>query len=68
MTEVPGSIESLLGERERVRPASAESWWSVEIWLGRELPPDCKDLVGGYGDAVVLGPLFLPIPKEATLC
>ncbi|MET4644616.1 SMI1/KNR4 family protein [Streptomyces sp. NPDC006539] len=63
MTEVPGSIESLLGERERVRPASAESWRSVEAWLGRELPPDYKDLVDGYGDAVLLGHLFLPHPE-----
>lgn len=36
-------IESLLGERERFRPASAESWRSVETWLGRELTPDFKD-------------------------
>ncbi|MFC8236465.1 SMI1/KNR4 family protein [Streptomyces sp. NPDC001937] len=63
MTEVSGSIESLLGERERVRPASAESWRSVEAWLGRELPPDYKDLVDGYGDAVLLGHLFLPHPE-----
>ncbi|WP_371632224.1 hypothetical protein OG693_04615 [Streptomyces sp. NBC_01259] len=31
--------------------------------MGRELPSDYKDLVDGYGDAVLLGHLFLPHPE-----
>lgn len=56
------SLDVLLGKRERFRSASIESWQSVERWLGRELPGDYKDLVDGYGDAVLFEHLFIPHP------
>ncbi|WP_431947504.1 SMI1/KNR4 family protein [Actinacidiphila sp. bgisy167] len=60
---MPGPIESLLGERERFRPASPESWQAVEDWLGRELPDDYKELVDGFGDGVLFEHLFVPHPQ-----
>lgn len=63
MIELLRSIESLLGERERFRPASAESWSAVEDWVGGALPVDYKDLVDGYGDATLFKHLFIPHPE-----
>jgi hypothetical protein len=60
--EVFDSWDDLLGERERFRSAPAASWRSVERWLGCELPKDYKDLVDGYGDAVLFEHLFIPHP------
>ncbi|MCX5526628.1 SMI1/KNR4 family protein [Streptomyces bobili] len=56
------SLASLLGERERVFPVSPEAWRAVEGWVGRALPEDYKNLVDGYGDAVLFGHLFVPHP------
>ncbi|WP_367323412.1 SMI1/KNR4 family protein [Streptomyces sp. HUAS ZL42] len=56
------SVESLLGERERFRPASAEAWQAVEGWLGHELPTDYKELVDGFDDGILFGHLFVPHP------
>ncbi|GEC04938.1 hypothetical protein SSP24_25930 [Streptomyces spinoverrucosus] len=46
------SFESLLGGRQRLRPAAPQSWRAVEEWLGRDLPADYKEFVNGYGDAL----------------
>ncbi|WP_326647233.1 MULTISPECIES: hypothetical protein [unclassified Streptomyces] len=63
MINVPCSFEELLGERERFRSARPASWATIENWLGLELPRDYKELVDGYGDAILLGHLFLPHPE-----
>ena len=42
-----GVFESLLGERERLLPATPESWNVVEEWLEMELPADYKKFVDG---------------------
>lgn len=60
-----GPLEAILGDRERFRPASVESWRAVEEWLGHQLPDDYKEFVDGYGDAVLLGHLFVPHPEGA---
>ncbi|MFE9460332.1 hypothetical protein [Streptomyces californicus] len=54
---------SLLGPKERFRPATSDSWHEIEKWVDRELPADYKELVDGYGDGVLLGHLFLPHPQ-----
>ncbi|CAO0831165.1 hypothetical protein ACTFBT_21490 [Streptomyces microflavus] len=56
-------FSALLGPAERFRPAAPASWQEVEAWVGAELPSDYKALVDGYGDAVLLGHLFLPHPQ-----
>lgn len=63
MISVVAEYVSLLGPKERFRPASPDSWRSVEQWIGSELPADYKELIDGYGDAVLLGHLFLPHPQ-----
>ncbi|MDR6980727.1 hypothetical protein J2X68_007469 [Streptomyces sp. 3330] len=63
MTEVTGVWESLIGERERFRSASVRSWEAVEGWLGHGLPADYRELVDGYGDAILFGHLFVPHPE-----
>ncbi|WEO95810.1 SMI1/KNR4 family protein [Streptomyces sp. FXJ1.172] len=60
---MPGAIRSLLGERERFRPAAPESWRAVEEWVGCELPSDYKELVDGFGDGVLFRHLFIPHPE-----
>ncbi|MFC8724412.1 MULTISPECIES: SMI1/KNR4 family protein [Streptomyces] len=54
---------ALLGPPERFRPAPPAAWQEVEAWTGAALPADYKALVDGYGDAVLLGHLFLPHPR-----
>ncbi|QXE38844.1 hypothetical protein KQY30_02415 [Streptomyces sp. GMY02] len=55
----------MLGERERFRPAASAAWRDIEEWLGLALPADYKKLVDGYGDAILLGHLFVPHPEGA---
>ncbi|WP_105974989.1 SMI1/KNR4 family protein [Streptomyces geranii] len=55
-------LESLLGDRERFRPAAPESWNAIEDWLGKTLPVDYKKFVDGYGDAIFWSHLFVPHP------
>ncbi|MER5720020.1 SMI1/KNR4 family protein [Streptomyces sp. NPDC002132] len=57
------SVESLLGERQRYRSASTESWRALEEWLGCRLPADYRELVDGFGDAILFGHLFIPHPE-----
>ncbi|SEG18359.1 hypothetical protein SAMN05216223_103535 [Actinacidiphila yanglinensis] len=52
-----------LGERKHFRSAKSESWKAIEDWIGRPLPGDYKELVDGYGDAVIAGHLFIPHPE-----
>lgn len=59
------SFESLLGGRQRLRPAAPQSWRAVEEWLGGDLPADYKEFVNGYGDAILYGHLFVPHPEGA---
>ncbi|MFE4411448.1 hypothetical protein [Streptomyces sp. NPDC056821] len=35
----------------------------MEEWLGHGLPADYKELVDGYGDAILFGHLFVPHPE-----
>lgn len=62
MIWVSDYLESLLGDRERFRPATPESWSIIEEWLEMELPVDYKKFVDGYGDAIMWGHLFVPHP------
>jgi hypothetical protein len=55
-------IDTVLGEYRRFRPAHPESWGRIEDWLGTELPGDYRQFVDGFGDAMVLGHLFIPHP------
>lgn len=55
----------VFGPPRRFRPASTDSWREVERWAGLELPPDYKQFVDGYGDAVVFRHLFIAHPEGA---
>ncbi|MFJ8229644.1 hypothetical protein ACIQ9E_06730 [Streptomyces sp. NPDC094448] len=57
------SFSRLLGDRQRFRSASSASWRAIEEWVGEELPHDYRELVDGYGDAVLAGHLYLPHPE-----
>ncbi|MFI8266681.1 hypothetical protein [Streptomyces sp. NPDC085665] len=56
-------MDDVFGEKERYRPASPESWRTIERWAGTELPDDYKKFIDGYGDAVIFRHLFIAHPE-----